>query len=166
MRIALFALFAAVATPALAQAMPPVLPFPPRGVDYVEATCTGGIDGRHEVVRVLASGQVSKVTRRVPEVRRAWATRDEIRNIWRELDLARFDQRIVVPEKPYVMDGIDCALTRRINGRTHSVTLMQQARDKPRYRDLTRALDDINALGSRATGPRLRPARTVASPQR
>jgi hypothetical protein len=166
MRIALFALFAAVATPALAQVMPPVLPFPPRGVDYVETVCTGGIDGRYEVVRVLASGQVSKVTRRAPEVRRAWATRDEIRNIWRELDLARFDQRVVVPEKPYVMDGIDCVLTRRTNSRTHSVTLMQQARDKPRYRDLTRALDDINALGSRATGPRLRPARTVASPQR
>ena len=158
MRIALFLLIGAIAAPALAQRMPPVLPFPPAGVDYVETVCTGGIDGRYEMVRVLANGQVSKVTRRAPEVRRARATRDEIRSIWRELDMAQFDRRVVVPEKPYVMDGIDCSLTRRTNGRTHSVTLMQQMRDKPKYRDLARALDDINALGSRAAGPSLKPA--------
>jgi len=166
MRIALFALIAAIATPALAQRMPPVLPFAPRGIDYVETVCTGGFDGRYEMVRVLATGQVSKATRRMPEVQRARATRGEVSKIWRELDLARFEQRIVPPQKPYVMDGIDCTLTRRTNGRVHTVTLMQQMRDTPKYRDLMLALDDINAVGSRATGPRLRPAGIVASPQR
>lgn len=79
MRIALFALIAAaVATPAMAQRMPPVLPFAPRGIDYVETVCTGGIDGRYEMVRVLTTGQVSKVTRRMPEVQRARATRGEV----------------------------------------------------------------------------------------
>jgi hypothetical protein len=99
-------------------------------------------------------------------VKRAWARRDEVRKIWRELDLARFEQRIVPPQKPYVMDGIDCSLARRTNGRLHIVTLMQQMHDSPKYRDLIQALDDINALGGRATGPRLRPAGIVASPQR
>ena len=158
MRIALLTLIVAAAAPAMAQRMPPVLPFAPRGIDYVETVCTGGIDGRYEVVRVLPSGQVSKVTRRIPEVRRAQATRDEVRKIWRELDLARFEQRVVPPEKPYIMDGIDCTLTRRSNGRLHTVKLMQQVRDKPKYRDLVLALDDVNALGRRATGPILRPA--------
>lgn len=158
MRIALFALIAVIATPVLAQRMPPVLPFPPRGTDYVETACAGGFDGRLERVRVLASGEVLKVTRRAPAVKRTWARRDEVRKIWRELDFARFEQRIVPPQQPYVMDGIDCTLTRRTNDRTHTVTLMQQMRDTPKYRDLIQALDDINALGSRATGPRLRPA--------
>ncbi len=166
MRIGLFALAAIIAMPALAQRMPPVLPFPPRGMDYVETVCTGGFDGRYEAVRVFANGKVSKVTRRVPAVNHARATRAEVRKIWRELDFARFEQRTVPPQKPYVMDGIDCTLTRRKSGRTHTVTLMQQMRDTPRYRDLLEALDDINTLGARATGPRLRPARTVASPQR
>lgn len=166
MRIALLAFVGLAAAPALAQRMPPVLPFPTRGVDYVETACSGGIDGRLERVRVLATGQVSKVTRRQPEVQRAWATRIEVDKIWRELDLARFEQRIVPAEKPYIMDGVDCSLTRRAGGRTHTVTLMQQMRNKPKYRDLVTVLDDINALGARATGPRLRPAGTVASPQR
>ncbi|MBN8816770.1 MAG: hypothetical protein J0J06_15155 [Sphingomonas sp.] len=166
MRVVLFALIAAVASPALAQRMPPVLPFAPAGVDYVETVCAGGIDGRHEVVRVLATGQVSKVTRRSPDVQHARASRAEVSRIWRELDLARFERRVVPPQKPYVMDGVDCTLTRRSNGREHSVTLIQQLRDNPKYRDLIRALDDINALGAKASGPRLRPAGTVASPQR
>jgi hypothetical protein len=166
MRIALFALIAAIAAPAMAQRMPPVLPFPPRGVDYVETVCTGGIDGRYEMVRVLSNGRVSKVTRRVPDGQRARATRDEVAKIWRELDFARFEQRSVPRQKPSIIDGIDCTLTRRTNGRLHTVTLMQQVRGNPKYRDLVTALDDINALGGRATGPRLRPAKTVASPQR
>ena len=166
MRIAAIALMAVVATPALAQRMPPVLPFPPRGIDYVETVCTGGIDGRYEVVRVLANGQVSRVTRRMPEVQRARATRAEVGKIWCELDFARFERRTVPAQKPYIMDGIDCTLTRRMNGRLHSVTLMQQMRATPRYRDLVQALDDINTLGGRATGPRLRSARIVASPPR
>ena len=166
MRLAMFAAIAAVATPVLAQRMPPVLPFPPRGADYVETVCTGGIDGRYELVRVLSNGQVSKVTRRAPEVQHARATRGEVSRIWRELYFARFERRTVPAQKPYIMDGIDCTLTRRAGGRLHSVTLMQQMRDSPRYRDLVQALDDINALGSRATGPRLRPARIVASSPR
>jgi hypothetical protein len=166
MRIALWVLVCAIAMPAPAQRMPPVLPFPPHGADYVETACSGGIDGRFERVRIFATGQVSKVTRRQPEVQRAWATRTELNKIWRELDLARFEQRVVPPEKPYIMDGVDCSLTRRIGGRTHTVMLMQQMRNQAKYRDLVTALDDINALGARATGPRLRPAATVASPQR
>jgi len=50
--------------------------------------------------------------------------------------------------------------------RTHNVRLMQQTRGNPKYRDLVTALGDIDALGARATRPRLRPAGTVASPQR
>ncbi|QDZ06767.1 hypothetical protein FPZ24_04140 [Sphingomonas panacisoli] len=126
----------------------------------------GGIDGRLEFVRVTATGQVFKVTRRLPEVQRARATRGEVAKIWRQLDVARFEQRIVPPQKPYIMDGIDCSLTRRVNGRIHTVTLMQQMRANPKYRDLVTALDDINALGRKATGPRLQPAETVASPPR
>jgi hypothetical protein len=135
-----------------------VLPFAPRGVDYVESVCTGGFDGRYEQTRILANGQVMKVTRRSGGVLRARATKVEVTKIWRELDFARFEQRTVPREIPYVMDGIDCALTRRQSGRVHTVTLMQQSRDKPRYRDLVQALDDVNEIGRRATGAVLRPA--------
>src|ERR1700760_4160709 len=124
--IALFALIAAAAAPAVAQRAKPALPLPPRGVDYVGSVCTGGIDGRYEVVRVLATGQVMKATRRSDGVLRAYASRREVAKIMRELDLARFETRTVPPEKPYVMDGIDCALTRGRNGRVHTVLLMQQ----------------------------------------
>lgn len=161
MRIALFALIAAMAAPAMAQRAQraqPSLPTAPRGVDYVESVCTGGIDGRSEQVRVLATGQVFKVTRRSDGVLRAKATRGEVAKLWRSLDLSRFERRKASPEKPYIADGIDCTLTRRKNGRAHTVMLMQQTRDRPQYRDLTRALADVNALGQRATGPILRPA--------
>ncbi len=158
MRPLLLALLAlSFAAPLAAQRTQPVLPFAPRGVDYVESVCTGGIDGRYEQVRVLSNGQVSKVTRRSGGVLRARATRVEVMKLWRELDLARFEQRRVPPEKPYVMDGVDCALTRRQNGRVHTVTLMQQTRGKPQYRDLAAALDDVNELGKRATGAVIRP---------
>ena len=155
----LAALVLPFAAPVVAQTTRPILPFAPRAADYVESVCTGGIDGRYEQVRVLANGQVSKVTRRSGGVLRARATDIEVRKIWRELDLARFERRLVPPEKPYIMDGIDCTLTRRLGGRVHSVTLMQQSRDKPQYRDLVQALDDVNALGRRATGAILRPAK-------
>lgn len=148
-----------LAVPAAAQRSLPVLPFAPRGVDYVETVCTGGIDGRYEQTRILSNGQVMKVTRRSGTVLRARATRAEVTKIWRGLDLARFERRTVPPEKPYVMDGIDCALSRRQNGSVHSVTLMQQTRGKAPYRDLAQVLDDVNELGRRATGPILRPAR-------
>ena len=157
-RLVAAALFLSLAAPAAAQRTQPVLPFAPRGVDYVESVCTGGIDGRYEQVRLLSNGQITKVMRRSGGVLRARATRVEVLKIWRELDLARFEQRLVPPEKPYVMDGINCALTRRQNGRVHTVMLMQQSRDKPRYRDLVQALDDLNELGQRATGAVLRPA--------
>lgn len=157
-RLLLAALIVPFAFPAAAQRAQPVLPFAPRGVDYVESVCTGGFDGRYEQTRILANGQIMKVTRRSGGVLRARATRAEVTKIWRELDLARFERRSVPPEKPYVMDGIDCALTRRLNGRVHTVTLMQQSRSNPRYRDLVQALDDINQIGNRATGPVLRPA--------
>jgi hypothetical protein len=157
-RLLIAALIVPFAVPATAQRVQPVLPFAPRGVDYVESVCTGGFDGRYEQTRILANGQVMKVTRRSTGILRARATKAEVAKIWRELDFARFEQRIVPPEKPYVMDGIDCALTRRVNGRVHTVTLMQQSRTKPRYRDLVQALDDVNEIGRRATGPVLRPA--------
>jgi hypothetical protein len=158
MRIALFALVAVIAAPAVAQRVQPSLPPAPRGVDYVESVCTGGIDGRFEKVRVLATGQVLKVTRRSDGVLRARAKRGEVAKLWRSLDLSRFERRTVSPEKPYIADGIDCSLTRRKNGRVHTVVLMQQSRDRPQYRDLAQVLDDVNALGQRATGPILRPA--------
>jgi len=166
MRIALCALILATAMPASAQRMPPVLPFAPHEVDYIETACSGGFDGRQELVRVLANGQISKVTRRTPEVQRARASRVEVATIWRQLDMARFERRVVPPQRPRIMDGVDCTLTRRTNGGIHTVVLMQQMRGVPRYRDLAQALDAINALGDRATGPRLRPAATVASPPR
>ncbi|MDB5680075.1 hypothetical protein [Sphingomonas bacterium] len=156
--ITLCALIAVAATPALARRAKPAMPLPPRGMDYVETVCTGGIDGRYEQVRVLANGQVLKMTMRSNGVWYATATRREVAKIMRELDLARFERRVVLPEKPYIMDGIDCSLTRGSNGRTYTLTLMQQSRLKPQYRDLARALDDINELGRRATGPILRSA--------
>jgi hypothetical protein len=157
-RLLLAALVLPFAAPVMAQGVQPVLPFAPRGVDYVESVCTGGFDGRYEQTRILSNGQIMKVTRRSGGVLRARATRAEVTKIWRELDFARFERRVVPPAKPYVMDGIDCALTRRLNGRVHTVTLMQQSRNKLRYRDLVQALDDVNELGRRATGPVLRPA--------
>ena len=157
MRRILWALIA-ITTPALAQRAQPTLPTAPRGMDYVETVCTGGIDGRFEQVRVLASGQIMKVTRRSGTVLRAKATREEVANLWRSLDLSRFERRTIVREKPYIADGIDCSLTRRKNGRLHVVTLLQQIRDRAEYRDLARAIDDVNGLGGRATGPMLRPA--------
>jgi hypothetical protein len=157
--IALFALIAAAGAPAMVRRAKPAMPLPPRGMDYVESVCTGGIDGRYEVVRALTNGQVLKMTMRSGGVWHATATRREVAKIMRELDLARFERRVVPPEKPYIMDGIDCSLTRGSNGRAHTVTLMQQMRMKPQYRDLANALDDINELGRRATGPMLRPAR-------
>lgn len=148
----------ALTAPAVAQRAQPMLPSPPPRADYVESVCTGGIDGRFEQVRVYATGRVEKITRRSDGIQRARASRGEVIRIWRELDLAKFERRFVPPEKPYIMDGVDCSLTRSIRGRTHSVTLMQQSRDKPRYRDLNQALDEVNALGGRATGAILRPA--------
>lgn len=156
--IALFALIAVAPAPATARRAKPAMPLPPRGVDYVETICTGGIDGRYEQVRVLANGQVMKMTMRSGGVWYATATRREVAKIMRDLDLARFERRVVPPEKPYIMDGIDCSLTRGRNGRTYTLTLMQQSRMKSQYRDLARALDDINELGRRATGPILRRA--------
>ncbi|MES2096993.1 MAG: hypothetical protein V4459_09560 [Pseudomonadota bacterium] len=158
MRRVLLALIATIATPAGAQRTQPTLPTAPRGMDYVETVCTGGIDGRFEQVRVLASGQIMKVTRRSDTVLRAKATRGEVARLWRSLDLSRFERRTVVREKPFIADGIDCSLTRRKNGLVHVVTLLQQIRDRAEYRDLTRVIDDVNGLGGRATGPILRPA--------
>ena len=152
------AVLIALAAPATAQTMPPTLPFAPRAVDYVETVCTGGFDGRYEQVRVLATGRIAKVTRRQPEVRTAQATRGEITRIMRALDLARFEQRISPRLPRRIADGIDCTLTRRQSGRTHSVTLPQEAASLPRYRDLFDVVEDINALGRRATGAILRPA--------
>jgi len=159
MRVAaLFALIALAAAPAMARRAKPALPLPPRGVEYVESVCTGGFDGRYDVVRVMATGQVLKMTRRSNGVLRTYVTRREVAKIMRALDLARFDRRVVTPEKPYIMDGIDCSLTRGGRNGAHTVTLMQQMRDKPRYRDLAQMLDAIDALGQRATGPIMRPA--------
>ena len=60
MRRLLFpALIVALAVPAMAQRVQPVLPFAPRGMDYVESVCTGGFDGRYEQTRILTNGQVS-----------------------------------------------------------------------------------------------------------
>lgn len=157
-RPALVVLAIALTAPVAAQRGQPMLPPAPPNRDYVESVCTGGIDGRFEQVRVYANGRIEKITRRSDGVLRARATRDEVFKLRRELDFARFERRVVPPEKPYIMDGIDCSLTRSIAGRTHSVTLMQQSRGNARYRDLVQALDDVNALGRRATGPILRPA--------
>jgi hypothetical protein len=154
--IVLLAFAASTAASADARRAVAGLPLPPRGLDYVETVCSGGIDARYDQVRVLANGQVQKASRRSPVVQRAFASRAELRKIWRELDFARFERRVVPPEKPYVMDGIDCSLARTSNGQSHVVLLMQQMRDKPRYRDLEQAIDDINALGRRATGAIMR----------
>jgi hypothetical protein len=147
-----------LAAPAVAQTMPPTLPFAPRGVDYVETVCTGGFDGRYEQVRVLATGRIAKVTRRQRAVRTARATRGEVARIMHALDVARFEQRTSPTMPRRIADGIDCTLTRRRDGRTHSVTLPQEAQALPRYRDLFEVVDEVNGLGRRATGAILRPA--------
>ena len=156
--LAIVALTAILSGPAAAQRVQRSLPFAPRGVDYVETQCTGGIDGRLEQVRVLATGQILKLTRRSDGILRAHATAYEIAKIWHALDLLRFEQLTVPPEKPFTQDGVDCVLTRRKDGKLHSVTLIQQARDRPQYRDLARTLTAVNDLGRRATGAILRPA--------
>ena len=157
MRLGFALLALAIAAPATAQ-RDLVLPAAPARIDYVETVCVGGIAGQREQVRVYANGRIEKASRRGDGILRAHANGAAVAKVWRELDRARFEQRVVPPEKPYIMDGIDCSLTRRANGRLHTVNLMQQQRGKPAYRDLSQAVDDINALGQRATGPILRPA--------
>ncbi|HEX4693204.1 hypothetical protein [Sphingomonas sp.] len=158
MRLITLSALVAVAAPAAAQTMPPSLPFAPRGVDYVETVCTGGFDGRYEQVRVLASGRIAKVTRRAPEVKTARASRGEVARIMRELDIARFDRRTSSRLPRRIADGVECALTRRQLGRTHSVTLQPEAASLPAWRDLFQVVEEVNALGRRATGAILRPA--------
>ena len=165
MRIALFVVSVAVAAPALAQRTPPTLPFAPPGIDYVEADCAGGIAGINEQVRVLANGRVFKVTGRNANVVQTQAPPGEVLSIWRKLDIARFERR-VVRGGLYPPDGITCTLIRRQNGRTHNVVIPQLTRDERLVADLRAIVGDINALVTRATGPRLRPAAIVALPQR
>jgi len=158
MRLIALSALAAIAMPATAQTMPPTLPFAPRGVDYVETVCTGGFDGRYDQVRVLASGRIAKVTRRAPDVKTARATRGEVARIMRELDMARFDRRTSPRLPRRIADGIECTLTRRQFGRSHSVTLQPEAASLPAWRDLFQVVEEVNALGRRATGAILRPA--------
>lgn len=165
MRIALFAMIIATAVPALAQRMLPVLPLAPRGIDYVETDCSGGIAGIDEQVRVLADGRVFKVTARNSRVTETHATPGDVLSIWRKMDVARFEQR-AVRGALYPPDGITCTLARRQNGGMHSVVVPQLTRNERAIADLRAVIGDINALGARATGPRLRPAGVVASPQR
>ncbi len=157
--IAAFALLSAMAAPAIAQRAEPALPAAPRGVDYVETVCTGGFDGRYEVTRLLATGQVLNVTRRTP-IQRAWAAQAEVTKVMRDLDRARFEGRAVQPVPRRIADGIDCTLARRKDGRLHSVVLQQEMGSDPAVQDLLQVVAEVNALGRRATGPILRPAAT------
>lgn len=143
----------AMAAPSDARRARPRLPLPPAGVDYVETICAGGIAGMSEQTRVLVTGQVTKITSHSTGVQRTQATRGELLSLWRQLARARFDQRTAPPEKPYVMDGIDCTLISRKRGEVHSVNLMQQQRDKPQYRDLGRIIELMNEIARRAAGP-------------
>lgn len=143
----------AIAAPSDARRARPRLPLPPAGVDYVETVCAGGIVNLSVQTRVLATGEVTKITSWSTGVQRTDATRGELLSLWRQLARARFDQRIALPEKPYVMDGIDCTLIARKRGEVHSVNLMQQQRDKPQYRDLGRIIDALNEIARRASGP-------------
>lgn len=157
-RIALIALIV-LATPAAAQRFQPSLPAAPRGVDYVESVCTGGFDGRYEQTRVLATGNVQKVTRRVPMVSTP-VPRAEVDAIMRDLDRANFEQRSVPRLPPRIADGINCTLTRRRNGGQHSVILQQEAENLPAAQDLIRILGKVNALGRRTAVPAMRPIET------
>jgi hypothetical protein len=155
--VALFAFFSVIAVPAIAQRAQPSLPAAPRGMDYVETVCAGGIDGRYEVTRALATGQVLKITRRAP-VQRTSVPRAEVAKIMSDLDRARFERRIVQRVPRRIADGIDCSLTRRKDGRLHSVSLQQEMGSDPTVQDLLQVVGEVNALGRRATGPILRPA--------
>ena len=145
------------AAPAEAQRSAPALPPAPRGVDYAETVCSGGIDGRYEVVRVLAGGEVVKVTRRAA-LTRSRAPAGEAASIQRALDRARFDRRIVQRVPHRIADGIDCTLTRRKGGVVHSVVLQQEVAGDAGVQDLVAIVSRIAALGRAATGPILRPA--------
>lgn len=153
--LAAIVLLSSMAAPALAQRAQPALPTTPRGIDYAETICTGGIDGRYEITRVLATGQVLKVTRRAP-LRRAWASRVDVTKIMRDLDRARFERRSVQQVPRRIADGIDCTLTRRKNGSSHSVLLQQEASSDPAVQDLLQVVAEVDALGRRATGPIIR----------
>lgn len=152
--VLIFALIAAAATPAEAQR---TLPMPPRGVDYVEASCAGGIVLIDETVRILADGQIIRTSPQGGGVLRARATPAEVMRIWRKLDMARFERR-VVRRAPAVPDGIDCTLSRQQRGSLHSVSIPQVSRNDAAIADLRSVLADIRALGRRATGPIMRPA--------
>jgi hypothetical protein len=154
--IAIFALFPVMATTAIAQRAQPSLPAAPRGIDFAETICAGGIDGRYEVTRVLATGQVQKVTRRGP-VQRILVSRADVAKIMRDLDRARFERRTVQRVPRRIADGIDCSLTRRKDGILHSVALQQEMASDPAVQDLLQVVVEVNALGRRATGPIIRP---------
>jgi hypothetical protein len=155
--VVVLGLLSAVATPAIAQRAQPMLPEAPRGVDYAETVCVGGIDGRYEVTRVLATGQVLRVTRRTP-VQRTLVSRAEVMKIMRDLDRARFERRTVQRVPRRIADGIDCSLARRKDGRLYSVALQQEMGSDAAVQDLLQVVAEVNALGRRATGPIIRPA--------
>lgn len=142
--------------PAIAQRFVPALPPAPPTGDYVETICTGGIDGRYEQTRLLAVGRMERATRRAPMLS-APVPRAEVVAIQRDLNRANFDRRTVRGIAPRISDGVTCTLSRRRNGRVHSVTLPQEAADLPAYRDLARIVGRVDAIARRATTPELRP---------
>ncbi len=154
--IVFLALLSATAAPAIAQRVRPMLPVAPPGVDYAETVCAGGIDGRYEVTRVLATWQVLRVTRRTP-VQRILVSRAEVAKIMRDLDRARFERRTVQQVPRRIADGIYCTLARRKDGRLHKVALQQEMGSDAAVQDLLEVVAEVNALGRRATGPIIRP---------
>lgn len=146
---------ASASGPALAQRFAPALPSVPRTGDYVETICTGGIDGRYDQTRLLAAGRMQKATRRAPMIS-VPVPRADVAAIQRDLDRANFDRRSVAGVAPRISDGVTCTLSRRRNGRVHSVTLPQEAADLPAYRDLARVIARVDAIARRAITPELR----------
>ncbi|MBN8808237.1 MAG: hypothetical protein J0I47_08370 [Sphingomonas sp.] len=144
----------AMAAPAVAQ---DELPQPPIGSSYIEATCAGGIAGRSETTRIMASGRVERLSGRPAAIATARVAAARYDALSRRLDRAGFDTRTSPRVTQPVIDGIDCSLMRVKRGVPHTVNLPQAARDLPRMRDLASITDDVIALGRDATRARMRP---------
>ncbi len=144
----------ALAAPAAAQQSTP------RADDYVESVCSGGIAARVTRVRVFRTGEVEKSSSRSRNILRTRATDQEVNWIWQKLDQARFEDRRDASPQQVPPDYIVCSVSRAKKGRTHSVKIDLTARNSPRYRSIVQALDAINKLGDRATGPIIRPIGT------
>ena len=143
--------------PAITAAAPPGQPRrpPPIGGSYLESRCSGGIAGMTDQVRVRADGRVERFTSRARTRPNGPADgrvpRAEVAQLFARLNALGFDGFVPPKSDVVVSDGINCSLTKVVNGRSFSVAFPQGARGGERYRALGRVRADIARLGDRVT---------------